>query len=123
MDHQHVLEDLRAPTRSLRDAIPDTWRAYATLHRAALEDGALDAATKEVLALAIAVVKQCDGCIAHHARAAARKGATPQQVAEALGVAVLMDGGSATVHGPRAWEAYQEFAAGDGGSDAGGDGG
>jgi AhpD family alkylhydroperoxidase len=62
------------------------------------------------MALAIAVVKHCDGCIAYHAKAAAQLGATPEEVAEALGVALLMDGGTATVYGPRAWAAYCEFA-------------
>ena len=73
-------------------------------------EGALSTKTKELIALAIAVVKECDGCIAYHAKAAARRGATPSEVAEALGVAVLMDGGTATTWGPRAWAAYQEFA-------------
>jgi alkylhydroperoxidase/carboxymuconolactone decarboxylase family protein YurZ len=55
------------------------------------------------------VVKRCDGCIAYHARAAAHRGATSEEVAEALGVALLMDGGTASVYGPRAWEAFHEF--------------
>jgi AhpD family alkylhydroperoxidase len=63
------------------------------------------------MALAIAVVKQCDGCIAYHAKAAARQGASEGEVAEALGVALLMDGGTASVHGPRAWEAFHQFSA------------
>jgi AhpD family alkylhydroperoxidase len=65
---------------------------------------------KELMALAISVVKQCDGCIANHARAAAKQGATAEEVAETLGVALLMAGGPATVYGPRAWEAFHEFA-------------
>ena len=36
--------------------------------------------------------------------------ATPEEVAEALSVALLMDGGTATVYGPRAWAAFEEFA-------------
>jgi AhpD family alkylhydroperoxidase len=72
--------------------------------------GALDAKTKELIALAIAVSKQCDGCIAAHARGAAAQGATQAEVAEALGVAILMNGGPATVHGPRALAAFAEFA-------------
>ena len=71
----------------------------------------LPAKVKELMALVIAVVKQCDGCIAYHAKAAARGGATADEVAEALGVALLMDGGTASVYGPRAWDAYREFAA------------
>jgi hypothetical protein len=37
-------------------------------------------------------------------------GATAEEVAEALGVALLMDGSTASVYGPRAWDAYREFA-------------
>jgi AhpD family alkylhydroperoxidase len=70
----------------------------------------LPAKVKELMALAIAVVKHCDGCIAYHVKGAARRGATAEEVAEALGVALLMDGGTASVYGPRAWAAYREFA-------------
>ena len=106
-----VIADLAEPTRSLREASPEVWAGFAQLHNAAVADGALSARVKELMALAIAVVKHCDGCIAYHAKAAARRGATPEEVAEALGVALLMDGGTASVYGPRAWDAYREFAA------------
>ena len=86
------------------------WAGFGQLHKAAVADGALPAKVKELMALAIAVVKHRDGCIAYHAKAAARRGATPEEVAEALGVALLMDGGSASVYGPRGWDAYREFA-------------
>jgi AhpD family alkylhydroperoxidase len=110
-EHQAVIDDLREPTRQLRAEIPETWKAFGALHGAAVRDGALSAGTKELIALAIAVVKGCDGCIAYHAQAAARGGARPSEVADAIGVALLMDGGPASVHGPRAFQAYQEFAA------------
>lgn len=105
-----VIDDLKEPTRSFSQAIPDTWNGFTQLHKAAVADGALPAKVKELMALAIAVVKQCDGCIAYHAKAAARRGATPEEVAETLGVALLMGGGTASVYGPRAWAAYREFA-------------
>jgi AhpD family alkylhydroperoxidase len=105
-----VIDELKEPTRSLSAAIPQMWAGFAQLHQYAVTEGALPAKIKELMALAIAVVKQCDGCIAYHAKAAARLGATPEEVAEALGVALLMDGGTASVLGPRAWDAYREFA-------------
>lgn len=105
-----VIDDLMGPTRSLSQASPEVWGGFSQLHKAAVADGALPAKVKELMALAIAVVKRCDGCIAYHAKAAARRGATSEEVAEALGVALLMDGGTASVYGPRAWEAYLEFA-------------
>ena len=109
--YTEVIDELKEPTRSLSKAIPETWNGFAQLHQAAVADGELPAKVKELMALAIAVVKHCDGCIAYHAKAAARRGATAEEVAEALGVALLMDGGTASVYGPRAWDAYREFAA------------
>ena len=108
--YNDVIDDLKEPTHSLGQAIPDTWNGFTQLHKAAVTNGALPGKVKELMALAIAVVKQCDGCIAYHAKAAARRGATPDEVAETLGVALLMDGGTASVYGPRAWAAYREFA-------------
>ena len=60
--------------------------------------------------MAIGVVHGCDGCIASHAKGAARAGATSQEAAEAIGVAILMHGGPATIYGARAFSAFTEFA-------------
>ncbi|HET6949376.1 MAG TPA: carboxymuconolactone decarboxylase family protein [Acidimicrobiales bacterium] len=108
--HGDTLQALRAPTRSLRHAIPEAWAGFTHLHDAAVAEGELPARLKEAVALALSVVKRCDGCIAYHAKAAARAGATPGEIAEVLGVALLMDGGTASVYAPRAWEAFNEFA-------------
>jgi AhpD family alkylhydroperoxidase len=105
-----VQEELREPARALRREIPDVYEGYRQLHAAAFAPGALDAKTKELVALAIAVSTQCDGCIASHARGAARERATPAEVAEALGVAIALNGGPGTVYGARAFAAFQEFA-------------
>jgi AhpD family alkylhydroperoxidase len=106
-----VQDALRGPMRALRKAIPGVFAGFGKLHDAALEPGALDAKTKELIALAIAVCDECDGCIAAHARGAAHWNATDDEVAEAIGVAILMKGGPATVYGPRAYAAFLEFAA------------
>jgi AhpD family alkylhydroperoxidase len=111
-----VREELRTPARELRRAIPDVYRGYAELHGATLRAGALDVKTKELIAFAIAVGKQCDGCIAAHAQGAVNAGATPQEAAEAIGVAILMNGGPGTVYGPRAYAAFGEFHTAAGGS-------
>ena len=119
MDHyRDVAARLREPTKALRTAIPEVWGGFGDLHQAAVADGALPARTKELMALAIAVVKQCDGCIAYHARAAVARGATAEECAEAIGVALLMDGGTASVYGPRAFAAFHEFAGTELGSSA-----
>ena len=111
--HHEVLDQLRSPTRQLRTAIPDVWSAFQTVHRAAMADGVVPVRLKEASALAMSVVKRCDGCIAYHAKAAARAGASADEVAEMLGVALLLDGGTASVFAPRAWEAFMEFTGAD----------
>lgn len=108
-----VLGELRQPARELRDHIPEVIAAYATMQRAALAEGSLSAKVKELIALAIAITKECDGCIAAHARGAARQNASEEEVAEAIGVAVVLNGGPATVWGPRALTAFKELLAED----------
>jgi AhpD family alkylhydroperoxidase len=71
-----VLDDLSPLHRELRRAVPEVYKGFAELHHAAFEKGALDTRTKELIALAIGVVEGCDGCIASHAQAAVRAGAT-----------------------------------------------
>jgi AhpD family alkylhydroperoxidase len=72
-----VREELRVPTRRLRHAIPEVYAGYRELHDAALASGVLDAKTKELIARAIAVSKECDGCIAAHAYAAVAPRCSP----------------------------------------------
>jgi AhpD family alkylhydroperoxidase len=109
--HFHnVVAELRRPTRDLRRAIPETWSGFSDLHKHAVADGALSAKVKELMALVVGIVQHCDGCVAYHAAGAARAGATEQEVAEALGVALLMGGGPCSVWAPRALAAFQEFS-------------
>jgi AhpD family alkylhydroperoxidase len=113
MHHAHeLLDELSASGRQLRAAIGEVYSGYVRMSAAAMADGELPAKMKELIALAIAVTRECDGCIAAHAKGAAAKGANAQEVAEALGVAILMNGGPGTVWAPRAYDAFREFAAG-----------
>jgi AhpD family alkylhydroperoxidase len=106
-----TIGDIRNPARELREQIPDVLAAYAAMQRAVIVDGALPARVKELIALAIAVTRECDGCIAAHALGAARKDASEEEVAEALGVAIMMNGGPGTVWAPRAFAAFREVMA------------
>ena len=105
-----TLREVGAQGRHLREFIPDVYAGYAALSKGAMSAGVLSAKDKQLIALAIAVTRECDGCIASHARSAASEGATPQEVAEALGVAIAMNGGPGTVWAPRAMAAYEEYA-------------
>ena len=110
MEHAHeTLRELGGQGRKLRELIPAVYSGFRELDGAAMADGVLAAKTKQLVALAIAVTRECDGCIASHARGAAREGATREEVAEAMGVALMMNGGPGTVWAPRAFAAFEEY--------------
>lgn len=90
----------------------DTLSAFTGLARAATADGALDKKTKELIALAIGVAKQCDACIGFHAKALEKLGATDEEIAETLAMCVYMGGGPSLMYAADAWTAWQAFKAG-----------
>lgn len=111
MAHWHELQkDLAAPGRELRKMIPHVYEGFSGLHNAAMDEGdALPRTTKELIALTMSIGDHCEGCIAAHARSLAHFGADPKEVAEGIGVAIMMMGGPGTTYGAKAWEAFSEF--------------
>ncbi len=95
----------------LANDVPDTAKAFRDLVSAATSEAALSRKVKELIAFGIAITVRCDGCIAAHASAVYEAGATRQEVAEMVGVAVLMGGGPSTVYGVEAMHAYDEVVA------------
>lgn len=85
---------------------PDTLHGYQALSNAGAKTGALDAKTRELIALAVAVTRMCDGCITIHTAAAAKHGATREEIAEALGVAIAVNAGAALVYSARVMDAF-----------------
>ncbi len=84
----------------------DTVRGYRMLSDANAKTGKLDAKTRELISLAVAVTRQCDGCIVVHTDAAIKNGATREEVMEALGVAIAVNAGATLVFSSRAMDAY-----------------
>jgi AhpD family alkylhydroperoxidase len=103
-----IREELRQPALDLRELIPDVLKGHAEMSAAAMREGEVTRATKELLAIVIAITRECDGCIVAHTRGAVQQGVTRQQLAEAIGVAISMNGGPGTVWGPRALRAFDE---------------
>ena len=91
---------------------PDTLKGYQTLSAAGGKTGRLDAKTRELISLAVAVTTRCDGCITVHVGEALKHGASREEIAEALGVAVAMNAGAALVYSARAMDAVSAHSAG-----------
>jgi AhpD family alkylhydroperoxidase len=103
--HKHLEERLTQLGREL----PGPMTGFARLHKKAVEDGALDAKTKELLALAIGIAVHCEGCIAYHVHDAVAAGATRQELLETIGVAIMMGGGPASMYAAHALDAIEQF--------------
>jgi AhpD family alkylhydroperoxidase len=106
--HDHA-KRYNATAAELKKHIPGTYDGYRLMHQEAMSDGELSSGVKELIAMAYGIAERCDNCIAAHARGAARAGMTEKQVAEAVSVAIMMQGGPGTVYGAKAFEAFKEF--------------
>lgn len=101
--------ELSGAIRELRGGAPEVMKAFSGMAQAALKANALDTKTKELVALAIAVAIRCDGCVAFHAEAAVKQGATRDEVMETMGMAVYMGAGPSVMYAAQAVEAYDQF--------------
>jgi len=110
-DWPGLAADMSAPLRELRGGAGDVMKSFSGMARAALEAKALDTKTKELIALGIAVAIRCDACVAFHAEAALRHGATREEVMEAVGMAIYMGAGPSVMYAAQAVEAFDQFAA------------
>ena len=111
LDWNAYQQQLIASIAQIGKSSPDTVRGYRELSDAGAKTGKLDAKTRELIALAVAVTRQCDGCITVHTDAAVKHGATREEIAEALGVAIAVNAGAALVYSARVMDAYSAKAA------------
>jgi AhpD family alkylhydroperoxidase len=77
---------------------PESMEAWRNFSRTVFQDGALPAKTKQLIALAVAHVTQCPYCIRSHTKDALRKGASKEEMMEAIWIAAEMRAGAATAH-------------------------
>lgn len=110
IDWSGLTSSLSQPLRALRGGAPGVLKNFSALAQAALKAGALDAKSKELIALGISVAIRCDDCIAFHAKAAVERGATREEVLETLGMAIYMGAGPSTMYASHAIEAFDQFS-------------
>ena len=81
-----------------RELAPDIHEAWDAFGKAVFAEGALDEQTKQLIAVAVAHTTQCPYCIEGHTKLAERKGASSEQIMEAVWVAAEMRAGGAFAH-------------------------
>ncbi len=73
------------------------YKAFLDMEKAAFSDGALSKKSKELIAVGISIVINCESCMQWHIEQAAKADASEQEVFEAIEVGIEMGGGPATV--------------------------
>ncbi|WP_240610129.1 carboxymuconolactone decarboxylase family protein [Sphingomonas pokkalii] len=106
LDWNSYREQVLAGVGALGKLTPDTVRGYAMIGNAGTKTDHLDAKTRELIAVAVAISLRCDGCITVHTDAARKAGATQEELAEALGVAIGLNAGAGLVYSTRAMDAF-----------------
>ncbi len=107
-DYLKLYQDLNENLVKLGREIPGTMSGFSRMHKKAIESGALDSKTKELMALAIGIVVHCEGCIAYHTQDAIQAGASRGEILETIGVALMMGGGPAAMYATLAMDAMEQ---------------
>ena len=77
---------------------PETAASFRDFSMSVFKEGALPEKTKQLIAVAVAHVTQCPYCIRSHTKQAMRKGASKEEIMEAIWVAAEMRAGAAYAH-------------------------
>ena len=108
--YRDLTQSISAGLSTLRTSTPEVMKSFNDLGKSATASGALDAKTKELIALALSVAARCDPCIGFHTKALVKLGATRQELDETLGVTTYMGGGPSLMYAANAVAAFEEFA-------------
>lgn len=109
-EYKDVIADIGTYTKELHKLIPDTMTGFSAMAKGATTTKILDEKTKELIALALGVASRCDGCLGYHSKSLVRLGATREEVAEALAMAIYMGGGPSLMYAADALRAFDQFS-------------
>ena len=105
--HKHLEERLTQFGKEM----PGPMTGFARLRKKGVEEGALSARVKELMALAVSIAVRCEGCIVYHVHDAIAAGATRQELLETLGVGLMMAGGPGSIYVAYTMDAIDQFMA------------
>jgi AhpD family alkylhydroperoxidase len=109
METRQFIAKFKSDIEKMKAEVGPATNGFAGLFSKAMADGALTVREKELIAVGIAVAKQCEPCIKLHVQKCLDTGAVREEILEASGVAVMMGGGPAYTHVPMVIEALDEL--------------
>lgn len=109
MNNHNEMYPAATPENAKRkaDSAPKQIEAWRNFSRAVFKEGVLDEKTKQLIAVAVAHVTQCPYCIKSHVPQAMGKGASKEEIMEAIWVAAEMRAGAAYAHATIAFDAME----------------
>ncbi len=110
MDYPAYIKETRDRTRTLNKTIPDTMKGFGALSMAVKEGGTLGVKEKEFVALGISIAVRCEACIAFHVEALMKAGASREELADVLAMAIQMGGGPSVMYAGKALECWDQIA-------------
>ncbi|MFC2083678.1 carboxymuconolactone decarboxylase family protein [Bacteroidota bacterium] len=86
----------------------NVYRSFLEMEKATYAEGNLSKKYKELIAVGISIVINCESCMQWHIEQAAKSGATQDEILESIEVGIEMGGGPATVSSRFALEVMEE---------------
>lgn len=108
-DASEFYEQWPATMQAVKARSPEIGRSFGGFFQGLMKEGALTVREKELIALGIGVASRCEPCIYAHVEKCLKAGATPEQVMDAAGVAVMMGGGPVYTYTPVVVAALEHF--------------
>jgi AhpD family alkylhydroperoxidase len=108
-DWQELMNNMDGGVKALREGAPEVMKSFSGMAKAAKGGSALDLKTKELIALALGVGARCAPCIAYHAEAAAKLGASREEVLETMAMSIYMAAGPSVMYAAQALEAFDQL--------------
>lgn len=111
MGYRDRSQEMRSEIRAMNKLIPGTAAGFATLSKAAKDEGPLSVKEREYIALGIAISQRCEPCISFHVEALMKAGASREELGAVLAMAIQMGGGPALMYAAHALGCWDELAA------------
>lgn len=111
-DYKESLKEVNEGMMEIGKLLGKEMGGFMSLHNAALEKGAMDTKTKELIALGISISIRCEPCILSHTESLLELGVTKEEVLETIAVAIFMGGGPSIAYGGKALEIYNQLSQG-----------
>lgn len=111
MDWKNFMSGMKKNIRSFNKATPEASAGFSALTKGAKTSDHVDLKTLEFVALGISIADRCEPCIGFHIEALINCGATREEVADVLAMAMQMGGGPSLMYASKALDCWDQMTA------------